>query len=82
MIDSGTKIVRDQELMAYRLIGNQVGKQQHLGRDGRALLVGNLSEQRQIKAGEAVDRVGAAVGQDRGPRPLHVFGSWDRGRSA
>ena len=47
-------------------------RQQHdLGRHRRALVVGNLAQQRQVEAREAVDRVGAAVRQDRRPGPLH-----------
>ena len=80
MIDSGTMIVRDQALTRYRLTGNQRGSSSDLGRHGRALLVGNLAQQRQVEAREAVDRVGAAVGQDRRAGPLHRLASSGRGR--
>ena len=75
MIDSGTMIVRDQALTAYRFTGNHFGSSIDLGRNGRALLVGDLSQQGQVEAGVAVDRVGAAVGEDRRPGPLHVLGA-------
>ena len=55
-----------------------LGDQDHLGRNGRAVVVGDLTQQGQIEAGEAVHRVGAAPREDRGAGRCigSSLGSW------
>ena len=49
-------------------------KQSQLGGNGRALLVGDDAQQRQIEASEAVDSLDTAGIENRSARPLHVLG--------
>ncbi len=49
------------------------GEKHHLRRNLGTLFERNLPKDRQVESRVAVDGVGAAVGEDRAPRPLHVF---------
>ena len=74
MIDSGTRMVRDQALIEYKLTGNHVGNQQKFRRHVGAGIVSNLTQQREIKASKTVHGVGPAGRQNCRAGTLHVFG--------
>ena len=76
IIDRGTIMRPRPSADRVQVSGQPLRPEHDLRRDRRTTFVRNLTEQGQIIASEAVDRVGAPVGQDGRPGPPHVLGAW------